>query len=51
MTTLRTLRAIVFIGALPLVASAQDRGARVDTTLMLSRGGQVDLATSPARSA
>lgn len=43
MTTLRTLRAIVFIGALPLVASAQDRGTRVDTTLMLSRGGQVDL--------
>lgn len=43
MTTIRTLRALLLIGALPLAASAQDRGDRVDTTLMLGRGGQVDL--------
>jgi DUF4097 and DUF4098 domain-containing protein YvlB len=43
MTTVRTLRALLLIGALPLAASAQDRGDRIDTTLALSRGGQVDL--------
>lgn len=43
MTTARMLRALLLIGALPLIASAQDRSSRIDTTLTLTRGGQVDL--------
>ena len=40
--TLQSLRALLFVGALPLTLAAQD-GARVDTTLALDRGGLVQL--------
>jgi DUF4097 and DUF4098 domain-containing protein YvlB len=43
MRTTSTLRALLLLGALPIALAAQDRGARIDTTLALSRGGQVDL--------
>lgn len=40
MTSTRPLLALLLVGALPLTIRAQDR---VDTTLTLSRGGQVDI--------
>lgn len=43
MTTATTLRALLLLGALPLTLAAQDRGDRIDTTLTLARGGQVEL--------
>lgn len=44
MNRLRTLfRATVLAGALPILAAAQDLGDRIDTTLVLDRGGVVEL--------
>jgi DUF4097 and DUF4098 domain-containing protein YvlB len=43
MTSAPALRALLLLGAFPLALAAQDRGERIDTTLALSRGGQVDL--------
>lgn len=43
MTIAHTLRALLLIGVLPLALTAQDRGDRIDTTLAIARGGQVDL--------
>lgn len=40
MTTTRILRALLLVGALPIVAAAQDR---VDTTLAIARDGLVDI--------
>ena len=37
------LRALAIAGAIPLSLAAQDRDARVDTTLSIDRGGLVQL--------
>lgn len=37
------LRALLFVGALPLTAAAQRDGDRVDTTVVIDRGGVVQL--------
>lgn len=43
-TTHLTLRALLLVGALPLAASAQRDGDRIDTTLAIARGGLVSLS-------
>lgn len=42
-SSLHLLRALLFVGALPLVAAAQRDGDRVDTTVVIDRGGLVQL--------